>query len=217
MKFRTKNAAFSLVELLTVVAIMSIMMGVIVSSGMGTRPAGSRQGAVSQLIGSLEEARMSAVERGVPVYFAVAGSDAPEQEKRLRSYLLFREQTPDEKASSGSTNNISNGGPAVVLTRWESLPQGFYFDPALLETVTTEVDVQSGLPSGITKVRAMKFGSLGQLQGTVTTNAPSLSVVSGALDPASGTITPVGKSDFCVEISRLTGRVRFDDTESANP
>ncbi|MCK9588776.1 MAG: type II secretion system protein [Terrimicrobiaceae bacterium] len=209
MKNKRSQQGFSLLELLTVMAIMSLMMGLLVSTGMGARPAGSRQGAISQIMGALEEARMSAIEKNTTVYFGIADINHPDEEKQLRSYLLFREQTPQEKAASKNEDMIP-------LTRWEKLPQGFYFDADKLSDMTVEVP-GNGLPGNPPNVRAVQFGSLGQVTGLPVEIVPQLAVTEAVYNP-SGKIL-VRKSgaagDFIVKIFRLTGRLQL--SQNATP
>lgn len=200
-----RETGFSLIELLAVIAIMSLLMGLIVNTGFGTRPAGARQGAIAQLMGSLEEARMSAIEKGRNVYFGLAEGSFPDGEKQWRGYLLFREQTSAEKTASGNEDMIP-------LTKWETLPKGFYFDPEKVAASTAEVAV-SGLPGNPTKVRALEFGTLGQVTGLPAETVPLLSVAEAVYNPADQSLARRnnGAGDFAMQIYRLTGRVRLSE------
>ncbi len=192
------NRAFSLIELLTVLAIMSLLFGLVVSTGFGTRPAGARQGAISQLMTSLEEARLAAIEKGSPVRFGIAGSDHPDEEKRYRAFILFREQSASEEPDPAKRM-------VVALSRWQTLPQGFYFDPDKLSTVTVRAD-SDGLPGAPAELDVLEFGSLGQLQSAVV--EPLLAVTEAVFDPVTNTILRKGdKRDISIRIYRLTGRL----------
>ena len=203
MKLKTQNAAFSLIELLTVMAIMSILMGLMVSTGIGLRPGGSREGAISQIMGGLDEARMSAIEQNTSVYFGIADGSYPDQDRQLRGYILFREQTAKEKDAS-KTEDL------VPLTRWEQLPLGFYFDPDKLASATVEMP-GNGLPGQPQNVRAIEFGSLGQVTGLASEAAPQLTITEAAYN--AGNKSLIRKSgvagDFHIRIYRLTGRLQL--------
>jgi len=191
-------------EMLTVMAIISILAGFLVNTGFGTRPAGSRQGAISQLMGSLEEARMSAIEKGANVYFCIADTGHPDAEKQLRSYILCREQTAEEKAVSKTEDKIP-------LSRWETLPKRFFFDSDKLADKTAEVSGE-GLPGNPETVRAIEFGSLGQVVTSLSAeNIPQLAVTDAVYDQVGKTLIrrSGGADDFIVQIFRLTGRVRL--------
>lgn len=208
MKITKKRiAAFSMVELLTVIAIMSIMMGLVVSTGMGTRPAGSRQGAISQIMAGLEEARMSAIEKNTTVYFGIADTSHPDDEKQLRGYILFRAQTITEKAASKTEDMIP-------LTRWEKLPQGFYFDADKFQDMTVEMPGK-GLPGDPQNVRAIEFGSLGQVTGLGADVVPQLTVTEAVYQPSSKILTRKSgeAGDFIVKIYRLTGRLQLTQNQ----
>ena len=207
MKITKKRiAAFSLIELLTVIAIMSVMMGLLVTTGLGTRPAGSRQGAISQIMGALEEARLSAIEKNTTVYFGIADTGHPDEEKQLRGYILFRTQTAQEKAASQNDD-------MVPLTRWEKLPQGFYFDPDKLANMTLDVP-GNGLPGKPQNVKAVEFGSLGQVTGLPVDVVPQLTVMEAVYNPAGKNLIRKGAEagDFAIKIYRLTGRLQLAQT-----
>lgn len=207
MILKPTNKGFSLIELLTVMAIMSVMMGLLVSTGMNTRPAGSRQGAISQLMGGLEEARMSAIEKGTTVYFGIADTTHPDSGKQLCSYILFREQTADEKA-------VSNTEDMVPITRWDCLPRGFYFDLDKISSMLIPV-AGNGLPGNPTTVQVIEFGSLGQVTGQPLEETPQIAVTDAVFDPASKNLQRKdnGAGDFAVNIYRLTGRLQLAQTQ----
>jgi prepilin-type N-terminal cleavage/methylation domain-containing protein len=206
-----KARGFSLIELLTVIAIMSIMMGLLVSTGFGTRPAGSRQGAISQLMGSLEEARMTAIEKNVAVYFGIADTSYPDAEKQLRGYILFRAQTSEEKATSHTED-------LVPLSRWDTLPKGFYFDADKFDAVS-EAQAGVGLPGNPATVRAIEFGSLGQVKSMPAEAVPQLSVVEAIYNDGSKTLLRKngGASDFAIKIYRVTGRLQIAKNDAVTP
>lgn len=187
-------------ELLVVISIMGILTGIMVSSGIGTNPAGARQGAITQISQSLEEARMEAVESGTDVYFGIAGTDVPDIGKRLHSFILFRQQTALEQPDPTQRT-------WVQLSAWQSLPQGVYFDPDVLKTATVSTTV-TGLPGNPTDLQTLEFGTLGQVETDST--MPTLAIEPGVLDSTGETfIRKPGNSGFLVHIYRLTGRVNL--------
>jgi len=204
---RNSSRGFSLLELLVVMAIMSIMMGVMVNSGMGGRPAGSRQGAITQLMGALEEARMSAIEKRVKVYFGIADTTHPDSEKQLCAYIFFRDQTADEKA-------VSKTEDVVPITRWTSLPRGFYFDLEKISNMLIPVPGK-GLAGNPPTVQVLEFGTLGQVTGQPVGGTPQIAVADAVFDPASQNLQRRnnGAGDFAVNIYRLTGRLQLAQTQ----
>lgn len=203
IKYWNKKVAFSLTELLTVMAIISIMMGLAVGTGMGLRPPGSRQGTITQLMQSLEEARMSAIEKGTPVSFAIAGSDAS-AEKRFSTYMILREQTPDEKAKSGNTD-------LIPMTRWEPLSKGFFFNRDELVAASPEVGLDTSLPGNVSKVHLLTFGTLGQVKGGATLTAPNIPVVEGVFHENENNLILKEGTEFRIQVARLTGRLQLDE------
>lgn len=196
------QGAFSLAELMVVTAIMGLMLGMTLV-GLGNRVAGARQGAITQLMQSLEEARMLAIEKGTTVYFGLSDADHPDPDKQLRGYILFRRQTEEEKAESGTDD-------WVCLTLWQLLPAGFFFDADELAD-STQVLPGFGLPGNPATVRAMKFDPLGQISGSAALLAPRLAVSEAVYDQKQKTLVPKGDGagDFVLQLYRLTGRVKL--------
>lgn len=103
---------FSLVELLTVIAIIGILVGIGLLSLRGSSGAFQLAAAGAQCANLLESARETAVLRNTPVAVAIfpAGSQSPAALTAL-----------EYQTGSGSWSRIS---------RWEKLPTGVIFDPA---------------------------------------------------------------------------------------
>lgn len=216
--------AFTLIELVIVLAVTSVLVALTAMTVLGLQPPGSRQGAMLQITQALEEARMTAIEQSRKVYVAFADASHPDEEKRLCAHLLFREYTAEELAAM-TVPPIANTYKA--LTGWNLLPKGFYLDTgtadSLLADDTVKLDV-AGLPGEPAIVYAVAFGSLGQVVKPEQAALKPMVVMPAEFVDASGALKKLPNSDasaFTVQINRFTGRVKTYDglpvKDTSNP
>jgi prepilin-type N-terminal cleavage/methylation domain-containing protein len=146
---RRHRAAFTLVELLVVVAIIAIMSSLLAPAVRGLLGVSGPRGGVNSLTAALEQARLSAMESGAPAYagFAVdtnAGHSA---------VIVFREPREGEPPNR-----------PIALTRWMSFPQGVYHRSEQLQTVTVQPArfprLGTNRVSSVPSVRFDRFGRL---------------------------------------------------------
>lgn len=206
----------SLLELLVVLGIMAILMVLIVAgAGMFQAP-GLQRAAMTQLLATLEEARMTAIETGARTYVGFTDASEEDEERRLRGFILFREHSPAELELMVEP---PEEGLYVPITRWQSLPRGFFYeiyDPGEEDGQNGPVSIigdpearmtVEGLPGGTSEVYAIGFGSLG---GVVLprTRSPRVAVLAGRMG-ADGEVVPMVGEDhaFVIHVARLTGRV----------
>ncbi len=210
LKRKPRQSGFTLVEIMTVMVIMLVLMGLLVSTGMIARPMGGRQGAINQIMQVLDEARMRAIENGTTVYVGFADASYPDPGMRFRSYMLFRACTPDEIAA------MKTPPPAdyrMALTEWETLPTGFYLDPgatkSLLQDNSADVSV-SGLPGQPPSLYVVAFGPLGQVI-LPADQPPRLAVTEATYQGSGNELTQLSYSNgsrFYIQVNPLTGRVQ---------
>lgn len=200
-------AAFTLIELLTVVAVMAILGSILVPALPGLLGVGGRQGGVSTLGAALEQARLSAMESGATTYvgfpFAAADTNAA-----YSSVLVFREATNEEKAAESGTLY-------KPVTKWLRLPSGVFLSgtnltPSDLGSGAKSLAV-SGLPklggetiSSLTVIPFDRFGKLARGSSPV-----GLRVGEKAAPDAGFLRDANNYVEF--EIQPLTGRVRVSD------
>ena len=135
--------AFTLVELLAVVAIMALMLKLTLpalSGLMGNKPHLIARG---QFIADLNNARTQALRNGWPVYVVFMPLVNPDQlparlqtylredgngvmNGQLVSYALYAEYLPGDQFGQPSRR---------WLTDWKRLPDGFYFEPEQIEVI----------------------------------------------------------------------------------
>jgi prepilin-type N-terminal cleavage/methylation domain-containing protein len=116
---RRGQAGFSVIELLTVSAVLALMAALLYSALSGFSSSAGRRGAVNILLNTLEQSRIAALESGQTVYVGFADGDFPDEEMRYASFLVFRE-TSDEERASGA-------GKYIVLMKWTKLPKNVAF------------------------------------------------------------------------------------------
>lgn len=229
MKVQCQNwketRAFSLVEILSVLAVISLMTALTVATVFGVRTPGLKRSAMGALLSSLEEARLSAVERRTKIYFGITTSEDSSEDRRLAGYVLFRELSEAEKSEANEGAGAADESVRyIAISRWEKLPRGFYFDPqeagTLLQTSGEGMEVE-GLPGGSARVVAIGFGERGQVVWP-SVGVPHLTVTEAKFEPASGTFMPLGAEGhkeagrFRVAVSRLTGRVMVEPENSTS-
>jgi prepilin-type N-terminal cleavage/methylation domain-containing protein len=133
---------FSLIELLTVVAIIAIMMSLLAPAISGFSSTAGRRGAVNSLMNTFEQARVAALESGRTVYVLFARPDFPEQD----AVMVVRE------TDTGT-------GDYEVLSRWRKLPKGVLLhDPSVVDSLLKKNISDSGFDT--TRLNVPKLGNL---------------------------------------------------------
>ncbi len=130
-----KNRGFSLVELLTVMAVVVLMMALMLPSISAFSGSAGRRGAVNSLMNAFEQARASALETGCNVYVVmrrnqtVGGGNDTFLVARLRSDTMGDPQAPEY----------------ITLTPWKKMPNGVVFHQAPGSVISSG----SGLPTSL--------------------------------------------------------------------
>jgi len=165
---RSKSyAAFSLLELLVVVVIMCVMMSLLAPAVAGMTSPSGRKGAVTIVMNTLEQARVSAIEtsRETVVLFwkknGVAGFPPDEPD----SLMILR------KNEAGAWESIS---------RWVKLPNGVLLDGAVatgseilknaVSTLAPSLPSLAGSPD-INQLRFIQFTTSGAVKSPSTSSS----------------------------------------------
>jgi Tfp pilus assembly protein FimT len=104
----------SLLELLSVSALIILMAGLLYSSMGSFSSSAGRRGAVNMLMNAFEYARIAALESGQTVHVGFADKDFPIEGMRYKAFLVFRD-TSDEERAAGAKDYL-------VLKKWTKLP-----------------------------------------------------------------------------------------------
>jgi prepilin-type N-terminal cleavage/methylation domain-containing protein len=126
----SRRAGFSLIELMTVMAIISVVAGFVVPSVKGITGGNAVNTGAVKLAGMLNLARSEAIARHTIVRFAVA-TDWPNQseEGNLRRVSLWAWQ--------------AESGRYLPLTKWEELPVGLVLEKGVPDYVRTATYAQN--------------------------------------------------------------------------
>lgn len=118
--FTSKRRAFSLLELLLVIAVIAVMMSLLLPAVSGFSNTAGRRGAVNILMNTFEQARVAALESGQTVYVGFADKDFPVEDMKYAAFIVFRSATEEELS-------VDSNRKYIVLKKWTRLPKNIAF------------------------------------------------------------------------------------------
>lgn len=227
------RSAFSLIELLVVMAVVSLLLAIAAPSFVSLNPA--RKTGIHELAGFLENARTEAIARRAPriVAFADAGFPGESGESgALRAYALFEEEKGEDDVEENSTTPRFRR-----LSPWQTLPEGLVFARGgdfevsggeAFRTLHDRVgDRRFAMPTpsgedGETRpLASLVFGPDGGIRspGFADADALHLGIIEGFLDVSTGKVIPTSTrpsasgrelpNGECLEVGYYTGRPRI--------
>jgi prepilin-type N-terminal cleavage/methylation domain-containing protein len=159
------SSAFTLLELLVVVAVICVMLGLLAPAVAGmTSPAG-RNGAVIVVMNALEQARVSAIETG------------------RETVVLFWKKNgvagfPPDEPDSLMILRINEAGSWESISRWVKLPNGVLFQSentsSLILTTQADQSMLDAVPNTTAKPTASQSGAV-QFTASGAIKSPSTS------------------------------------------
>ena len=212
-----KYKGFSLVELITVIAIVALMFALLTPAISGFAGTASRRGAVNVLMNTFERARIAALESGQNVYVGFADADFPAEDMRYAAFIVFRDATDEEKAKTPNQNY-------VVLQKWTKLPKNVSF-----KRITNSLVPESGggqlfstlensLPPSTrdNSFPVLTFNGSGAIQGG--TNPLQIFLYDGYYLGGQDNLTRSNNGNLFEKISfsRYTGRAQLDITATGS-
>lgn len=189
--------AFTLIELLMVIAIMAIVLAMTVALGPSVIGSNAMSRGLSNVASSLSLARSEAVRMRKPTYFVLAPTNNLDE----RSYNHFA------ILQAGS----AYGTDYTYITRWQKLPQGVLF--ATNASANTILATPNNLPypsdgTGFMPLPCIKFAPEGGLDEDLHTAPPRVALQNGVRMTA--TNSPEFRGDYVtneVVVQRFSGKV----------
>jgi prepilin-type N-terminal cleavage/methylation domain-containing protein len=192
-----RPAGFSLVELLTVVAIMAIMASLLAPAVSGFTSTAGRRSAINLVMNTIDQARVAALEQGRPVHIILARRTFPEPD----AIQVIRED--------------GNGG-FETLTRWQNLPKGVIFRESGVFSVdlpqpVEDYVVSTGKDAEFTAKGALSFSPRGTVKHpNGQDNNRRIHLADEARHTANTNDTSYGFD--IISVARYTGRPQLDVT-----
>jgi prepilin-type N-terminal cleavage/methylation domain-containing protein len=205
-----KQRAFSLLELLAVTAILALLAGLLSPALEGLTSPTRRKGAVTIVMNTLEQARISAIETGgevVVVFWKKNGTDASQPDEQDAMLILRK-------------NDADAWEP---ITRWIKLPRGVLFhgedseskilydNSGLAAVSDSTIDSLPGKPSK-NNLGAIHFSSTGAVQLPSTSNGLRIALTEGQRGSDRSLIVNKQKDGGheIISLARYTGRATLD-------
>jgi prepilin-type N-terminal cleavage/methylation domain-containing protein len=205
-----KQRAFSLLELLAVTAILALLAGLLSPALQGLTSPTGRKGAVTIVMNTLEQARVSAIETGgevVVVFWKKNGTDTSQPDEQDAMLILRK-------------NDADAWEP---ITRWIKLPRGVLFhgedseskilydNSGLAAVSDSTIDSLPGKPSK-NNLGAIHFSSTGAVQLPSTSNGLRIALTEGQRGSDRSLIVNKQKDGGheIISLARYTGRATLD-------
>jgi prepilin-type N-terminal cleavage/methylation domain-containing protein len=204
---------FSLVELLVVVAIVSLLVSLMGPIVEGMASPSGRKGAVTIVMNTLEQARASAIQKGRDVVVVFWKKNGTGTEFDAQDTMIVLQWNEADTAWE-------------PLSRWVKLPKGVLFNgedsqSAIFSTLIPNADLDRFKLPGISnpstlsaQLRSVRFTSTGAIQtATPPDTHLTVSLTEGQRAPTGDTmVVPRQKAGGreVISLARYTGRVTMD-------
>lgn len=215
--------AFTLLELLIVIGIISVLLVAVIPAVTSFSKSSGRKGAISNLLGAIEQARAEAIKTGQAAYIVfptfTGGSPTTLERYNHKSYAVFADDS-------------EHPGTPKQLTNWKTLPTGISLRAAGPFPLSDLVDSNSLTPpitvaftpdptsAGAASFRCIKFNANGEVESSATN--VSLAIFEGHVNGTTEVITSGRRgaeptATESITIARLTGRAERSTGRSPAP
>jgi prepilin-type N-terminal cleavage/methylation domain-containing protein len=208
------NRAFTLVELLTVIAIIATVTAFSIPAVTSLSKSSARQTAASLVLSAFDQTRSLALAQSGTFYLVFADKNMaiPNQPSALgqpysyRSFAIFQE----------SYNATFQKYERFAVTGWTTLPAGVAFKPDIANSDTIYSaplnETFFAKPVGQeVQLPCFKFNSLGALDEPATASLAQIRIFEGFVDPT-GAITETNpaltEAEEVISVSLVTGRAK---------
>ena len=213
--------AFTLLELLVVIGIISLLLVAVIPAVNSLSKSSGRKGAISNLLGTIEQARAQAIKDGRPTYivFATTLSTTDQnliQRHLFRSFAIFEDDPSNPSDHADLTDPADSSKPKLQVTSWKNLPTGVSVRANISASPWKRAPF-AFTPEGASTTENfsyLMFNSSGEVQSPdpAPANSVTIAVFEGYVNGTTEVVT--GKKDTSgnplasesVAISRLTGR-----------
>jgi len=192
---------FTLIEVMVTVAIIAIMSALLTPAVRGLLGVTGPRGGMNTLASTLEQARLSGMESGMPTYVGFPFA-APDPEAGYSSFIVFRQSTEQEREAGG--------GDFTPVSRWMRMSQGVYLESDNLGT-TESIGIGTLPKLGteeVSQLNVLQFDRFGKLRGV---SAPVVIRVGSKREPTGEFIPDPAKSFYELTVQPLTGRTTVLD------
>jgi type II secretory pathway pseudopilin PulG len=202
-----------LLELLVVIGIISLLLVAVIPAVNSLSKSSGRKGAVSNLLGAIEQARTQAIKDGQATYVVfpsfTSGTQSTLDRYNYKSYAIFE----DDPAAPATPKQLTN---------WKTLPTGVALrsvgtgalsnlsDPA---TLTPPITLTFGPDNTANPFKCLKFNASGEVESppsppTIVSIAIFEGYVNGGAEVITGSKDPSGNplGTESIKIAHLTGR-----------
>lgn len=204
MPFRSGHSAFSLLELLVVMAMMGILLTMTMAVGPSLLRSTAMSSSLSSVASAVSLARSEAIHSRKQTYFALAPDSGTLDERSYAAYAVIRQED-------------ASGTNFRYVTPWKKLPTGVLFNPAATPTAnrlpTTITNNLTNMPYNgsncLVPMSFISFVSDGSLDEDLHPQKPVLPLQVGTrLTP---TDQPAYQGQYItnqITVERLSGKVK---------
>lgn len=194
-------SAFSLLELMVVIAIMGILAAMTMAIGPGLLRSSAMSSSLSSVASAVSLARSEAIRSRKQTYFVLAPEIGSLDERSFAAYAILRKED-------------SSGNSFVYVTPWKKLPSGILFRPEVaaptnqLPTGSFPYPTATGTTNSL---RVISFAPDGSLEEDLHSYKPVLPIQAGTrLAPTSA---PEFQGTYITNhilVERLSGKVKVE-------